>query len=63
MGRPQGDRNRNLLVAIAFLGFSFLMARYKGLPNVLIVMFALIALFAGKGRADPGPYLSGKPAR
>jgi putative multiple sugar transport system permease protein len=36
---------RNLLVAIAFLGFTFLMARYKGLPNVLIVMFALIALF------------------
>jgi len=36
---------RNLLIAIAFLGFSFLMARYKGLPNVLIVMFALIALF------------------
>ena len=28
-----------------FLGFTFLMARYKGLPNVLIVMFALIALF------------------
>ena len=36
---------RNLLIAIAFLGFSFLMARYKGLPNVLVVMFALIALF------------------
>ncbi len=36
---------RNLLMAVAFLGFSFLMARYKGLPNVLIVMFALIALF------------------
>jgi putative multiple sugar transport system permease protein len=36
---------RNLLIGIAFLGFSFLMARYKGLPNVLIVMFALIALF------------------
>jgi putative multiple sugar transport system permease protein len=36
---------RNVLLAIAFLGFSFLMARYKGLPNVLIVMFALIALF------------------
>jgi putative multiple sugar transport system permease protein len=36
---------RNILIAIAFLGFSFLMARYKGLPNVLIVMFALIALF------------------
>ena len=36
---------RNLLVAAAFLGFTFLMARYKGLPNVLVVMFALIALF------------------
>ena len=36
---------RNLLIAAAFLGFTFLMARYKGLPNVLIVMFALIAMF------------------
>jgi putative multiple sugar transport system permease protein len=36
---------RNVLIAVAFLGFTFLMARYKGLPNVLIVMFALIALF------------------
>jgi putative multiple sugar transport system permease protein len=36
---------RNVLISVAFLGFSFLMARYKGLPNVLIVMFALIALF------------------
>jgi putative multiple sugar transport system permease protein len=36
---------RNLLIAAAFLWFTFLMARYKGLPNVLIVMFALIALF------------------
>ncbi|MBK8456076.1 MAG: sugar ABC transporter permease [Phyllobacteriaceae bacterium] len=36
---------RNVLIALAFVGFSFLMARYKGLPNVLIVMFALIALF------------------
>jgi putative multiple sugar transport system permease protein len=36
---------RNLLIAAAFIGFSFLMAQYKGLPNVLIVMFALIALF------------------
>ncbi len=38
-------KGRNLLIAVAFLGFTFLMARYKGLPNVLIVMFALIALF------------------
>ena len=36
---------RNVLIAVAFLGFSFLMASYKGLPNVLIVMFTLIALF------------------
>ncbi len=36
---------RNLLIVAAFMGFSFLMAQYKGLPNVLIVMFALIALF------------------
>jgi len=36
---------RNVLIAVAFLGFTFLMAQYKGLPNVLIVMFTLIALF------------------
>jgi putative multiple sugar transport system permease protein len=36
---------RNILIAIGFLGFTYLMARYRGLPNVLIVMFALIALF------------------
>jgi putative multiple sugar transport system permease protein len=36
---------RNALIAVAFLGFTYLMASYKGLPNVLIVMFALIALF------------------
>ena len=37
--------SRNILIAAAFIGFSYLMASYKGLPNVLIVMFALIALF------------------
>jgi putative multiple sugar transport system permease protein len=36
---------RNILIAVAFLGFTFLMAQYKGLPNVLVVMFTLIALF------------------
>jgi len=36
---------RNLLIAIAFIGFTTLMAKYKGLPNVLIVMGLLIALF------------------
>jgi putative multiple sugar transport system permease protein len=37
---------RNILVAAGFVLFSYLMASYKGLPNVLIVMFALIALYA-----------------
>jgi putative multiple sugar transport system permease protein len=37
---------RNLLVAAGFILFSYLMASYKGLPNVLIVMFALIVLYA-----------------
>jgi putative multiple sugar transport system permease protein len=36
---------RNSLIAVAFIGFSILMARSKGLPNVLVVMFALISLF------------------
>jgi putative multiple sugar transport system permease protein len=36
---------RNILIAVAFLGFTFLMARYKGLPNVLMVMFTLIVMF------------------
>jgi putative multiple sugar transport system permease protein len=36
---------RNLLIAFAFLAFSYLMSSYRGMPNVLVVMFALIALF------------------
>jgi putative multiple sugar transport system permease protein len=36
---------RNLLIAAAFLGFSWIMANHKGLPNVLVTMFALVALF------------------
>jgi putative multiple sugar transport system permease protein len=36
---------RNALIVVALVGFSFIMGKYKGLPNVLIVMFALIALF------------------
>ncbi len=36
---------RNTIIAIAFLGFSWIMANHKGLPNVLITMFALVALF------------------
>lgn len=37
---------RNALIAIGFLLFSYLLSSYRGLPNVLIVMFALIALYA-----------------
>lgn len=36
---------RNILIAGAFLGFSWIMANHKGLPNVLVTMFALVALF------------------
>ncbi len=36
---------RNILIAVALMGFSFIMGQYKGLPTVLVVMFTLIALF------------------
>ena len=36
---------RNVLIAGAFVGFSWIMANHKGLPNVLVTMFALVALF------------------
>jgi putative multiple sugar transport system permease protein len=36
---------RNILIAAAFIGFSWIMANHKGLPNVLVTMFALVALF------------------
>ncbi len=36
---------RNVIIAVAFLGFSWIMANHKGLPNVLVTMFALVALF------------------
>lgn len=37
---------KNALISGAILGLCFLMASYKGLPNVLIVMAVLIALFS-----------------
>jgi putative multiple sugar transport system permease protein len=37
---------KNALISGAILGLCYLMASYKGLPNVLIVMAALIALFS-----------------
>jgi len=37
---------KNVLISGAVLGLCYLMASYKGLPNVLVVMAFLIALFA-----------------
>jgi putative multiple sugar transport system permease protein len=37
---------RNALIALGFLLFSYLLSSYRGLPNVLVVMFALITLYA-----------------
>jgi putative multiple sugar transport system permease protein len=37
---------RNVLIAVGFLLFSYLLSSARGLPNVLVVMFALIALYA-----------------
>ena len=36
---------RNALIAAAIIGFSWIMASHRGLPNVLVTMFALVALF------------------
>lgn len=37
---------KNALIAVAVLGLSYLLASYKGFPNVLVVMAALIVLFS-----------------
>jgi putative multiple sugar transport system permease protein len=37
---------RNVLIALGFLLFSYLLSAARGLPNVLVVMFALIVLYA-----------------
>jgi putative multiple sugar transport system permease protein len=36
---------KNLAFAVAIIGFCWLLATYKGLPNVLIVMFALMLVY------------------
>jgi len=37
---------RNVLIAFGFLLFTYLLSASRGLPNVLVVMFALITLYA-----------------
>jgi len=37
---------KNLLITAAVMGLCFLMASYKGLPNVLVILFLLITAYA-----------------
>jgi putative multiple sugar transport system permease protein len=37
---------RNALLALGFVLFSYQLSYYRGLPNVLVIMFALIVLYA-----------------
>jgi putative multiple sugar transport system permease protein len=37
---------KNVLITAAIMGLCWLMASYKGLPNVLVVLFVLITLYA-----------------
>ncbi|HEX5837717.1 MAG TPA: multiple monosaccharide ABC transporter permease [Anaerolineales bacterium] len=37
---------KNIAITTAVMGFCYLMASYKGLPNVLVLLFALIAAYA-----------------
>lgn len=37
---------KNIAITIAVLGFSYLMASYKGFPNVLVILFPFIMIYA-----------------
>jgi putative multiple sugar transport system permease protein len=37
---------KNIVITIAVMGFCYLMASYKGLPNVLVLLFALVTFYA-----------------
>ncbi len=37
---------KNIAITTAVMGFCFLMARYKGIPNVLVILFPFVALYA-----------------
>jgi len=36
---------KNVVITAAVMGFCYLMASYKGLPDVLVILFALVALY------------------
>jgi putative multiple sugar transport system permease protein len=37
---------KNALLCVLIVGFAYLLASYRGLPNVLVIMLALVALYA-----------------
>lgn len=37
---------KQILITVAIMGFSYLMASYKGIPNLLVIMFPLVAVYA-----------------
>ena len=37
---------KQVLITAAVMGFCYLMASYKGIPNVLVIMFPLVAIYA-----------------
>ncbi len=37
---------KQVLITVAVMGFCYLMASYKGIPNVLVIMFPLVAMYA-----------------
>jgi putative multiple sugar transport system permease protein len=37
---------KNVAITAAIMGFSYLMASYKGFPNILVILFPFIALYA-----------------
>lgn len=37
---------KQVLITFAVLGFCYLMASYKGIPNLLVIMFPLVAIYA-----------------
>lgn len=37
---------KQVLITAAVMGFCYLMASYKGIPNVLVIMFPLVAVYA-----------------
>ena len=37
---------KNVLITAAVMGFCYLMASYKGIPNVLVILFPFVAIYA-----------------